>query len=167
MSYRLSQRVRRLFDVQIQRPGFAFELDKEAVAPAGDRVYRFRMDEKFWCFVHLEMWKQDRFTLTIAWSEDGIYPAYLIGQSPVDVPECDIKASEPVDGAMRFRLAQLWDGRLGGIHCWHVSECEDGVSVEAQVQDALRLLREVGVPYLRRAHSEYCQGGDQQQEDPR
>ena len=98
----LARLVRREFDLLLRERNPEFTKVQKAEIPPGWCLYKSRNLGEFSCFILLAVDPaRDWFTVECAWSQNGEFPAYSILRRPFD---------EPKNGALRFRLAGLWDG---------------------------------------------------------
>ena len=122
----------------------------------GTLLFRWELDVELSFFVlFLPHDKADCFTLELAWTTGGGWPADHVGQDPDD---------EPKDGAVRIRLSLLWDNKdpwweivpepsvFDDIEAWladppPVDELTS--RTEELVADALDRLLDEGMSYLR------------------
>lgn len=100
MQSKLAQAVRKSFAARLRQELPQFAEIKTREIPAGSRLYGWTVAPDLTCYLLLLLAPgDDRFTVELAWSRHGQFPAFLVMRLPTDAP---------VDGAHRFRLPLLW-----------------------------------------------------------
>src|SRR5262249_35789805 len=77
--------------------------------------------------------REDRFTVEVAWSRNGHFPARATPSQPIDFPELNVRRDEPRDGDFRFRLARLWTPR-GADPWWELAPRRSLADLQEQLQ---------------------------------
>lgn len=76
-------------------------------------LYVWPISDSLACFLFLFFWPgKDCFNIELAWSCQGEFPWNLIGRTVND---------EPVQGELRFRIADLWRDDLRNDEWWRLS----------------------------------------------
>jgi len=100
MRYPLVKVLRKRFTRELGRALPHFRERRARSGVRGTTLYEWRATPALTCYVALVVDEtRDRFTLELAWSRSGHFPAQLRQNSPDD---------EPRGGAMRFHLRALW-----------------------------------------------------------
>ena len=106
------------------------------------------------CFVSLQLHRSgDSFTVEVAWTSDGSYPALA--------PLADPPSLSSIPDTARFRLPELWLG-AGADHWWELNLPSTATAdmLTARVQlllaDALVRLQADGAPMIAAAEKKLC-----------
>src|SRR5690349_4064347 len=104
MKSELAARLRKYFSAAIAHRFPSFKLLSTAQVPQGCRVYQREASSRISAFVVLAISPNvDRFTVELAWSNKGRFPALLLPMQPVPSPRHNkLQADEPRDGEYRF-----------------------------------------------------------------
>jgi hypothetical protein len=138
---KLAKKLRKCFERRLAEEMPQFTPIQGNDIPAGDRLYEWKMGERFSAFIFLAIApSSDRFTLEAAWSLNGRFPAYHLCMLPVDIPERGIVKDKPKDNAFRFRLGMLWSPHKD--FWWAVSD-----QPANQAAAALALLQDPNYPF--------------------
>lgn len=157
MKAALAERTRKMFRTLMRELHPSFNEVHGLEIPAGCRVYACRSSCTLAMFVALTVSpKSDKFTIEVAWSEKGEYPAKWGG---ISLPE-----DEPRNGEMRFRLFRLWASDSRDDLWWSLEAKHstghpsiNGMlgSVEECVRDAISKIQTYAIPYFRRIASQH------------
>lgn len=159
MRSELGKAVRRRFHEQLKVKLGQFEEVKpeQSEIATGSRLYRWRVGHNLDFYLLLQMHHtEDWFTLELAWTSNGRWPAYSFLPGTPD--------GEPRDGDLRFRLGQLWAdpredvwwqltprppaGASFDEYRQRVPITEALARVEPLIEDALQRLVHYGLPYM-------------------
>jgi hypothetical protein len=135
--------VRSLFEKELRQRMPGFHLVEAQEIPPGSRVYRWSAELRLSFFLMLFISpKGNAFTVECAWSESDEWPAYVLSDSPDDAPR---------QGAVRFRVGQLW----GADDFWwrpRIAQTPEE-QVRPAVQDAVERIERYVVPYFEKVES--------------
>jgi hypothetical protein len=135
-------------------------------------TYRFLHDRNNWLFIRFEISEKgwQAFTVELARSPDGRWPAAAEVSIPVDIPERRLIRGTPASGGCRFRMGWLFPPQRD--YWWELTAMEsletimsrienlgagadlpgptsiDTVKLSSLVDDSLNKIREYGIPYL-------------------
>lgn len=152
---------------------FAMEKGK-----TGNRIYSWKAENDLWFFIHLFISREDRYTLELAWNRNSNLPESL----DTFYRDQDATGATSADGsprlACRFRIGRLMDPP--GDHWWYVLPdksidqlteelrqiAETGAAapvpvelgksrIPGLVEDSLRQLVTLGVPYFQRIAKQF------------
>jgi hypothetical protein len=157
-----------------------FEVEMKAKLPSFHPEKSVAADSLFSCEVAPDLFfyillfisrKDDRFTIELAWSRHGRFPAELGPMTPRDNPVSKVRKDEPNDGRFRCRLGDLLTRPHD--HWWVVVPPLSMADFEAELQamaegrmpeelpvdvaksriselvrDAVRQIAEYGMPYF-------------------
>ena len=96
---------------------------------------------------------RDSFTVEVAWTRDGSYPA--------SAPLSDPPIGSAVPDSARFRMPELWLG-AGADHWWEIrlphAASHDMISARAQVlvADVIDSVQRFGVPVIATVEKAFC-----------
>jgi hypothetical protein len=158
MRSELGQAVRRQFRNRLREEIRHFdEVRAERQIGPGSRLYHWHVGPALDFYVLLQMHQQeDWFTLELAWTHHGRWPAYALLPGSPD--------AEPREGDLRFRLGDLWTRddvwwqlapRPTGDASFEeytkrVPIAEALAKVQPLVEDAVQRLVHYGLPYMAR-----------------
>lgn len=112
MQRRLSKAVIRRFGefLKARLPQFV-EIAREP-GSLNSKVYEWEISPGRKAYVALYLSRRDdAFTIDVAWSHQGRFPAHLGLMEPRSVPRARIRASEPIEGEFLTRLPSLFSDR--------------------------------------------------------
>jgi len=101
----IAKELRSHFDTKLRQTFPQFAKSRNKAIPPGYSLYEWQAAPDFVCFLCLEIAPatDDDFTIEVAWSRKGRYPATVFNVGPNDKPKRRRKPDE-----MRFRLSGLW-----------------------------------------------------------
>ncbi len=159
MRSKLATVVRREFTSRLRQELPEFAEVKTKDIPSAYRLYAWQVVPDLTCYLMLVLYRtRDWFTIEAAWSESGNFPSDALLSLPSDPPH---------DGALRFRLPDLW---LDSSHdfWWKLGpelsplqEFEQSMNgteepievalerVPAAIDDAVHHIVRYGIPYFR------------------
>jgi hypothetical protein len=108
--------------------------------PGGCRLYVWKAASDLSFYILLNIDRGERFSIDLAWTRNGRWPATFLASVPRDIPEKRRKRSDPEGGAFRFRLPYLW---LDRDHEWElVPRIPTGAFTRMSAAEILELLDE-------------------------
>jgi hypothetical protein len=139
---------------------------------AGNSLYSWQVAPDLFVYILLVISRKgDRFTIELAWSRHGSFPADLGPMSPRDNPVSKVRRDEPKEGRFRCRLGSLLPRPHD--HWWYVVPPRSMTQLEIEllaisetgsaeefpveqakaripdlVRDAVRQIAEYGMPYF-------------------
>ncbi len=108
MKRELAQAVKKEFAVELKQKLPQFAPLKTKNLPNGWFAFVWEVRPDFFVYIVLVISRDDRFTIELAWSSNGEFPATATLSNPIAYPEFNVRRDEPRDGEFRFRLARLW-----------------------------------------------------------
>lgn len=152
MQSKLAPVVRKTFAARLQAALPQFQEIKTGEIPSGSRLYGWTVAPDLTCYLLLLLSPtQDRFTVELAWSRNGLFPADLIMRLPDD---------PPVDDAHRFRLPLLWTDPRQDFW-WQIGPPPGQGAADlthqaaAQVEDAVGHIVRAALPYFQQIARTY------------